>query len=158
MVCVMLIVLWKVKEVRPLNQVTALMIGGTRARLHHRRKLCPLEKGTDWLIITGIGTTRGLASSHFLSVERFSDYHSTVELLQSWGSITSMAKLCISSMWLLLSGPVHGCSFSHSPRSFPNWRCEFCVYVLEYSYYSAFKCCSPRLIGLFVRLLICWNF
>ncbi|WZY79590.1 hypothetical protein YC2023_025974 [Brassica napus] len=26
------------------------------------------------------------------------------ELLQSWGSITSMAKLCISSMWLLLSG------------------------------------------------------
>ena len=66
--------------------------------------------------IIGIGTTRGLASSHFLSVERFSDYHSTVELLQSWGSITSMAKLCISSMWLLLSGPVHGCSFSHSPR------------------------------------------
>ncbi|CAN7046095.1 unnamed protein product, partial [Brassica rapa subsp. trilocularis] len=37
------------------------------------------------------------------------------ELLQSWGSITSMAKLCISSMWLLLSGSVHGCSFSHSP-------------------------------------------
>ncbi|KAH0898216.1 LOW QUALITY PROTEIN: hypothetical protein HID58_047784 [Brassica napus] len=47
MVCVMLIVLWKVEEVRPLNQVTAMMIGGTQARLHHRRKLCPLEKGTD---------------------------------------------------------------------------------------------------------------
>ncbi|KAG2324035.1 hypothetical protein Bca52824_006763 [Brassica carinata] len=44
MVCVMLIVLWKVKEVKPLNQVTALMMGGTQARLHHRRKLCTLEK------------------------------------------------------------------------------------------------------------------
>nr|VDD23748.1 unnamed protein product [Brassica oleracea] len=47
MVCVMLIVLWKVEEVRLLNQVTAMMIGGTQARLHHRKKLCPLEKGTD---------------------------------------------------------------------------------------------------------------
>ncbi|KAF3590173.1 hypothetical protein DY000_02022014 [Brassica cretica] len=31
----------------PSNSSEPLMIGGTQARLHHRRKLCPLEKGTD---------------------------------------------------------------------------------------------------------------